>query len=33
MLLNPDLVSNLTILDYAQFADLVLQFQRCISLK
>ena len=33
VLLNPDLVSNLTILDYPQFADLVLQFQRCISLK
>ncbi|MCU4412460.1 hypothetical protein KTH71_00145 [Acinetobacter sp. WU_MDCI_Axc73] len=33
VLLNPDLVSSLTILDYAEFADLVLQFKRCISLK
>ncbi|MPW42887.1 hypothetical protein D7V21_03395 [Acinetobacter guerrae] len=33
VLLNPDLVSTLTLLNYAQFADLVLQFERCISLK
>ena len=33
VLLNPDLISKVKILDYAQFTDLILQFERCISLK
>ncbi|WP_130802526.1 hypothetical protein [Acinetobacter ihumii] len=33
VLLNPDLTSQMKTLNYAQFADLILQFERCISLK
>ena len=32
-LLQDDLKEHVRILEYAQFADLVLQFQRCITLK
>ena len=32
-LLQDDLKEHVRILEYTQFADLVLQFQRCVSLK
>lgn len=33
IVLSPDLASHIQAIDYDQFANLVLQFKRCISLK